>query len=234
VFTAYDRPQYFHSVMNSWAAVRGFHDWHPQVFLEPGPNVDVMTAIAQEHGVKVHRNTVKLGVLRNPWQALQSAFRQGADFAVLAEDDILVSSDVLEYFTWAATELREERVLAACSCSFTTSCPLSQDQLVVTHQEFCPLVWGTWRDRWLNVLRHTWDHDYSSGTPQAPQSGWDWNINLRVMKDWRIVSPIASRATHIGAEGGTHTTAASFPSSVAPTFHPDRPPGPFHLAPADM
>ncbi len=233
VFTANNRPRYFHPVMASWADARGIRDWYPRVYLEPGPQQAVMTAIATEYGAAVHHNAERLGVLRNPWHALDAAFRQGADFVVLAEDDVLVSSDVLEYFTWAATELAHQHILTACAGSFAGPDQAGQDRLVRTHQQFCPLVWGTWRDRWATVLRDTWDHDYSSGTLQAPQSGWDWNINLRVMADWNVVTPVVSRSTHIGADGGTHTTAASFPGSVAPTFAAERGPGPFQLVPAD-
>ena len=40
------------------------------------------------------------------------------EFLILGEEDLVVSSDALEYFTWARQEFaRDERVLAVCSHS---------------------------------------------------------------------------------------------------------------------
>lgn len=227
VFTAYNRPQYFNPVMASWTAARWFAIWPNEVFLEPSSIQDTMADIAHHHGAQVHFNPTRYGVLSNPWHALEHTFTGGADFAVLAEDDVLVSDDILEYFTFAARAFRNERVLAVCAASFAPASPPEHTQQLLYTTQFCPLVWGTWADRWTNVLRDTWDHDYSSGTPEAPQSGWDWNINLRLMRDWHIIAPAASRSTHIGKEQGVHTTADSFPGSVAATFTAHRSPAPF-------
>lgn len=231
VFTATDRPQYFQPVMDTWQNARGYADWQPTVYLEPTCLTVIMDGIARGHDADVHHNTSRLGVLKNPWHALESAFNTGADFVVLAEDDVLVSSDILEYFTWAADQFRDQPVLAVCACSFEPTCPPHDQQSVVTHQRFCSLVWATWRDRWIDTLRNTWDHDYTSGTPAQPQSGWDWNINLRILPgtDLQVVTPLASRSSHIGEHHGTHTSSDTFPGSVAHTFHQDRPPAPFHL-----
>jgi hypothetical protein len=225
VFTAYNRPQYFTPVMASWAAVRGFADWDPVVFLEPSPVQQEMTRIAAAAGAGVWANPHRRGVSDNPWYALDTAFTvgEGSDFAVLAEDDVLVSDDVLEYFSWAAQRFRREHILTVCAASFATTCPPDQEQDTVRSGQFCPLVWGTWADRWTAVLRDSWDHDYSSGTATQPQCGWDWNIGLRVMGDWQVIAPAASRSVHIGADGGAHCTPAHFPATVAPTFTAHRP-----------
>lgn len=232
VFTATNRPFYFRPVLDAWIAVRGFAGWRPLVFVEPTPVAAQMAALAAAAGAAVVRNPVRRGVLSNPWHALDHAFADGADFAVLAEDDVLVSDDVLEYFTWAAASFADAHLLTVCAASFAPACAPGHEQHTVRTKQFCPLVWGTWADRWTGVLRESWDHDYSSGTPQAPQSGWDWNINLRVMADWDALAPVASRSTHIGEHLGAHTTAATFPGSQAPTFRPHRPPAPF-VAPSN-
>ncbi len=227
VFTAYNRPVYWDAALATWHRARGFADLTPVVHLEPGDAEYVMSAIAAGYGVAVHRNLFRRGVLTNPWYAIDTAFAAGADFVILGEDDIEVSDDIVEYFTWAATELRDEHILAVCACSMDTDADPAGTHTVRTHQVFNPLVWGTWRDRCADVLRDTWDHDYSSGTPAAPQSGWDWNINLRVMRDWRIAAPLHSRSTHIGQYGGTHMHPAAFPASQAPTFARHRPAAPY-------
>lgn len=228
VFTAHQRPFYLSQVMDHWLQVRGFEDWSPTMFLEPSPSQNAMTAIAKEAGVSVRLNQQRLGVLRNPWHALEAGFISD-EFVVLAEDDVLVSDDILEYFTWAADEFRNDTVLAVCAASFRETTTPEQEHLALRHDSLCPLIWGTWRNRWTHLLRDTWDFDYSSGTPEQPQSGWDWNINLRIIPDAdvHIISPLASRSTHIGEHLGVHTTAETFPSSVAATFNRHRPPGTF-------
>lgn len=233
VFTANDRHDYFRATMAAWQQVRGFTDWAPVVYLEPGRRSERMSEIAQAAGATVSLNPQRRGVLSNPWHALDTAFAD-ADFVVLAEDDVLVSDDTLEFFTWAAQEFRDERVLGVCANTQAATCPPGAEQVVELNQRLCPLVWGTWADRWRDVLRDTWDHDYSSGTPTQPQSGWDWHINLRLLAGWRTATPLASRSDHIGQYGGTHMRPADFPASVSPTFLAHREPAPFIRQPVGV
>ncbi len=228
VFTAYNRPRYFETVLYTWAQVRGFHDWQPQVFLEPSEHAARMNTLAHLTGITVSHNPHRLGVLTNPWHALDTAFRDGADFVVLAEDDLLPSTDVLEFFTWAAHTLPGD-VLAVCAASLAPAATAAQDHDITLSGTFCSQLWGTWADRWTGVLRETWDHDYSSGG--ADESGWDWNIYRRLVPGRRVAHPVASRVTHIGRFGGTHTTEASFPASQLPTYVQHRPPGVYRLVP---
>ena len=44
-------------------------------------------------------NPQRYGVLGNPWHAFNDGFAV-SDFVVLAEEDLIVSEDVLEYFAW--------------------------------------------------------------------------------------------------------------------------------------
>jgi hypothetical protein len=219
-FTAYNRPDYFAPVMTTWTRVRGYADWRPTVHLEPSPARAEMTRIAAAAGATVHLNPTRYGVLANPWHALDAAFA-AADFTVLAEDDVTVSTDVLEYFTWAADRYAADPgVLAVCAFTRTDH---PDPAAVHLDDRFCPLVWGTWSDRWPE-LADSWDFDYSSGRCDGTPSGWDWNINLRVAKGRLFVTPGQSRSDHIGQFNGTHMQPRDFPSSQARSFLPDRPP----------
>jgi len=226
VFTANNRPRYLRPVLHQWARVRGWRDWRPTVYLEPGRKAAQMADIATAAGARVRVNPRRYGVLTNPWQALNTAFTDGADFTVLAEDDVLVSTDVLEYFDWAAHSHATEHVLAACAGSFD-GCPDGHEYHIERGNRFCCLVWGTWADRWTGTLRDTWDHTYSSGTPAQPQSGWDWNITLRILPGWDVLAPYASRSQHIGEHEGTHCTPAQYPGTRAANFRHDRPTAPY-------
>lgn len=229
VFTANDRPGYFRDVMAAWQNVHGFSDWQPTVFLEPGRRWEQMCDIAHAAGAAVRLNPHRFGVLSNPWHALNTAFTDGADFTVLAEDDLLPSTDILDMFAWAAS-LTDHRVIAVCAASLAPAARPDQQHHLTLSGTFCSQIWGTWPDRWTAHLRDTWDHDYSTGTDGA-EAGWDWNIYRRLIpaNGWRVAHPVASRATHIGEHGGVHTTPASFPASQLPTFAQHRPPGRYQL-----
>lgn len=229
VFTAYNRPRYFEEVLYTWAQVRGFRDWNPVVFLEPSDQAARMGTLARLAGVPVHRNDRRLGVLTNPWTALDTAFADGADFVVLAEDDLLPSSDALEYFTWAATEHAGTDVIAVCAASLAPCAAPEQEHHVTLSGTFCSQLWGTWASTWAELLRDTWDHDYSSGSPH--EAGWDWNIYRRLVPGRRVLHPVASRVTHIGRFGGQHTTEATFPASQLPTYVQHRSTGTYRLVP---
>lgn len=229
VFTAYHRPHYFAQVLDAWTRVRGFTDWKPVVLLEPSSQADAMTTLAENAGAAVRRNPHRYGVLSNPWHALNTAFADGADFAVLAEDDLLPSTDILEMFAWAAEQLRATNTLTVCAASLAPTAQPDQQHHISLSGTFCSQIWGTWNSRWDVALRDTWDHTYSTGANGA-EAGWDWNIYRRIVPaGWRVAHPVASRATHIGEHGGVHTTAVSFPASQLPTFQRYRPPGRYQL-----
>jgi hypothetical protein len=222
VFTAFNRPEYLRSSVASWNNVRNLQNWDTEFFIEPSEVKDEVTTIALELQTTVtpNQNPEKLGVLVNPWNALNTAFENGADFVVLAEDDILVSSDILEYFEWANEEYATAFDVLAVN-AFSNLGDGKSNQ-VVRSEQFSPLVWGTWRSRWENTLRDTWDKDYSSGNDDGSEAGWDWNINrLLRQNSWQIIKPVNSRSTHIGIFG-THMTPEDFDSSQGAGFETTR------------
>lgn len=219
VFTAYKRPLYWDRVLESWSQVRGIDDVSVTVFLEPSDFTDTMQAIVKYRfpHARVHVNPERVGVLENPYQALNTSFSAGNPFTVLAEDDVIVSSDVLEYFQWAQSLHWDTSLLGACAFSRAVL-PRQDPELVNQFPDFCPLVWGTWSDRWFKYLEPTWDHDYTSGPVSGQQQGWDWNIKLRVMGERHFLFPSQSRSDHIGELGGQHMQPQDFSASRAPSF----------------
>lgn len=229
VFTAYRRPRYFRRVLDAWQRVRGFDDWNPTVYLEPSPVEDQMYALAVETGAQVVLNPIRRGVLSNPWHALDRAFYQGAGFTVLAEDDVLPATDTLEYFTWAADTCRHPDTLIVCASNHADTAAPGSEYTCHRSKRFCPLIWGTWANQWVGVLRDTWDHRYDTGTPAHPQAGWDWNINLRVMGHRHVIVPDVSRSMHIGELHGSHMTPLLYPGSVAATYTAHHDPGEYTI-----
>ena len=83
-------------------------------------------------------------------------------------------------------------------------------------------MWGTWRDRWEQVIRPRWDLECDSGGPA--DSGWDWNIATRIIPQGGYVCavPDASRSQNIGRYGGWAADPADFPNTQAASFRAER------------
>lgn len=215
-FTIYNRPQYLATVLDSWSHVRGLQDWDVQFRFEPSARLREVTDLVEnfisETGLsRVERviNTERLGVLYCPWVGFEDHFRQH-DFVVRAEDDLIVSDDILEFFTWADESYHhDQQVATVCGHVKTYS-----DDLAAIHRgtDFSPWIWGTWRDRWNSLIGPTWDRNYSTynGYP-GHQSGWDWNLNTRIlpMHNKSVIHPRTSRVDNIGVHG-THAVASDY------------------------
>jgi len=219
VFTAYNRPEYFYNTITSWNAARNLRNWKASFFIEPSPLQDVIAeiAITLETNVVTTINETVQGVLVNPWNALNTAFLDGADFVVLAEDDVVVSQDTLEYFEWASIEYQTGHNNLLVN-AFSQIGGAKQNQ-VTRDARFSPLIWGVWKDRWEETLRDTWDKDYSTGNPDGSEAGWDWNINrIIAANNYTVIKPLQSRSDHIGEFDGTHMTPELFDSSRGVDF----------------
>lgn len=222
-FTAYNRVDYLDRVLDSWRKVRGLSDWHLFASIDPSPQSaevanrftqfirdthigDAVVLIQPEHQ----------GVLHHPWVAFESLFGAGCDFVLRVEDDLVVSDDILEYFTWAAETFQPDPSVAAV-VGYATG-PGEDPAKARQLPSFSPWNWGTWKDRWAQYIGPTWDHDYSTfnGSP-GNQSGWDWNLNTRVLPSLSksCVFPEMSRVQNIG-QRGTHAQPHDFPQS--PSF----------------
>jgi hypothetical protein len=197
--------------------------WTFRFFVEPGEacqeSIELINRFICTSELKnsnVWQNDERKGVLENPWNALEESF-QDSDFVVLVEEDILVSFDILEYMDrWRKYYKDDPSVLAICASSFWKS---GDPDITYLAQDFCPLIWGTWKDRWENVLCDTWDLDYSTGNPDGSESGWDWHIRRRLLpeRQMRCAHPQVARALHIGRYG-VHMRPEDFLASQAPSF----------------
>ena len=222
VLTAFDRPQYLRETLISWLKVRGLNDWHIIARIEPGPLqgeiYDLLWHFQEESQhptMDIIVNPERYGVLHHPWVAFDELFAEGYDFVVRTEDDLVVSDDILEYFTWAS----EYYASADSVATVHASTELDREPEAVQEQaSFNPWVWGTWRETWTGLIGPTWDHDYSTYNDfPGNQSGWDWNLDTRVLPKYglRGAFPGKSRVRNIGVVGvhGTpenHYTSPSF------------------------
>lgn len=219
VFTAFNRPGYLQETVASWNEARRLDQWKAKFFIEPSDLQVHTTAAANDLKtiVSVQINELRQGVLVNPWNAINDAFTRDADFVVLAEDDVIVSSDILEYFEWASEEFAQDTAILLVNSFSAIGGP--EENKTIADDVFSPLVWGVWRSSWETYLRDTWDKNYSTGNPDGSEAGWDWNIN-RILKarSMKVLKPVQSRSDHIGEFGGTHMTPDLFDSSRGADF----------------
>lgn len=233
VITVCNRPFYMKEVLDAWQEVRGIENWRFIFMVEPTPNTQAQVSIIQSfrHPQKeIVFNPVLLGVLKNPWEGLNKSFSRGAGFTVLAEEDLVPSTDILEYFEWAKAEARNRtEVLAVCTRPYKseTDSPVRE---VFEQDRFHVHIWGTWKDRWDVLLRDTWDKNYSTGGPA--DSGWDWNIDSRLIPQYKKVClfPAASRTQNMGKFMGVHQQPNDFESTLSPSFVRERPPTTYRLS----
>jgi hypothetical protein len=214
VMTAWQRPDYLRRSLVSWeradrvTELRSF-----RIALEPSRwQFDMLSAILMSPSwVTYEVNMSQYGVLLNLGNAVDRAFKQdaGLKFVVAAEEDLLVSTDTLPYLEWAAGEFADTDVLAVCAHNPEEG---TDPSLVHKGPGFSPWVWGTWREHWEKVIWPTWDGDYSSGDEEWPQSGWDWNLDKRVIPrgGYSVLKPDMTRSQNIGEFGGAHADAAAF------------------------
>src|SRR6185437_10605015 len=134
----------------------------------------------------------RLGCLRNTRRALDLAFAAGAEFAVLAEEDVRVSDDVLEYFAWARDAYAaDSEVMTVCAHAKKTDGGTDAD--VVRAGWFNPVIWGTWKDRWEGYIARDWG--YCEGNTES----WDHYLRMRIKTDGKAsIYPVRSRSLHIG------------------------------------
>lgn len=219
VMTAFQRPDYLQRTLVSWDRARSTlrTDSMRRVFIEPSPEQHLMVRLSSDHGWAPRVWPERKGVLVNPVSSVSLVFLMydHVDFVILAEEDVVVATDVLEYFSWAKEEYRDNQsvgVVCAHRPQLTTV-PVMRPNAVLQVPGFsCPLVWGTWRDRWENFIEPTWDRDYTN-------RGWDWNLTMLMkLRGMCSVVPEQNRSDHIGEHGGVHCTPEMYPGTVDPDF----------------
>jgi GNT-I family protein len=229
VFTAFNRPAYMRETLRSWGKARcstiAFFDFH----VEPGcPEMEEACYAPAPWIRTVHVNQVMQGVQRNPFNAMNCAFdrllrdskfRNEDDFVILAEDDFVVSTDIFEWFDWARREFyADEKVLAVSAAQYEEQPGGLAQSLKISR--FPGWVWGTWRDRWENLIAPDWTFDYE-------HNGWDWRLTDYWCKEKGMVCvvPAVSRSQHIGEHGGVHTIPGQpFLAEQSKCFVPEIPP----------
>ncbi len=240
LMTAWRRPQYTRKVLQSWSEVRGIEEVPFTVFLEPSDRQEQMREVIRGSGlgIDLRENTELLGVDVNIAKGAAALFRENPklSYLIFAEDDLIVSTDVLEYFLWCEGEFYDRRqVLVACAHTDDDAREDADPSEVVLGQRFRCWVWATWRDRWEETLLPTWDYDTSTSEYPGDPCDWAWNLDLRIIPrgGFRTVLPAASRSQNIGKWEGVHANPGLYTETLNPSFRAEREPVGYKLVRKD-
>ena len=244
--TAWRRPYYFEPVLKSWAAAGGQNELARFVISlgrtdRYGQQAALIERMRPRFGLplEILDQSDRAMSVNGPHTAIAEGVGhvfadESADFCILGEEDVQVSSDVLAYMAWAAERFADdERVLAVLAHSRcgqgwdgpdVADDPDADPAIVRLAPYFNPWCWGTWRDRWEKILEPEWDWRCDSGG--ALDSGYDHNIQRRILPRHGMVCvvPDASRSQNIGQHEGWATNAASWAFSQARSFAEKREP----------
>jgi FkbM family methyltransferase len=240
MLTACKRPAYLEQSLTSWAQADGAEGLSSlAIALGQSPRESEQIALVRSVAPGAHiwldspAAASSNGMHRAIAEAATRAFTElQADFLILSEEDVVVSSDVIRYMTWAAQRFEQDpKVLAVCAHSrggqgWDEHEPAqdgdADQQAVRLEPYFNAWTWGTWKDRWFAHLLPQWDWDCNSGGPT--DSGYDWNIATRIIPagGFLCAVPDASRSQNIGEHDGWASTPESFTFSQAQSFRERR------------
>lgn len=209
-FTAHNRPQYLRETLASWAVAEGAHAVPFYFSCEPGqPDVEKQCRDFP-YVQRVWVNHDNKGPLGNPWYALDRAFKRGHDFVILAEDDAVVSPDILDYFEAMAYRFSHRQDIFTI-CSFNHRQNGREDEF---HRRtwFASTVWGITRERWSRDVKHHWGFTYA-------QTEWDKRfVTWLPAHGWQCIYPCVSRSQHIGRVGA-HMREEDFEALQGDSFY---------------
>ena len=249
--TACKRPGYFEQALTSWTRVRQVGRLAHWV-IGLGPS-DPATEQAQRDLIKVYSHTLGVDdrttiLPDSPMAAAQYGMHRAIGEALVwirqtlhpaaiicTEEDIEVSSDVLEYFLWALSRWENDDHILTVSAhdeggqgwhvpGIGARCAAAPQDAVRVVDDFNPWCWATWASRLPFLIEH-WDWDATRGGPMPSQHGYDWQIRFLTHGwDLRTVRPLASRSQNIGRDGGVYAKPELFDQTRAASFRPHRDP----------
>ena len=221
VFTGFNRVDYFTKTMLSWSKVENIQSYDFYFRLEPSDKrmemIYLIDNFSKENKVECNiiLNDKVLGCGKNTWLAFEELFKL-YNFVILAEDDIDVSHDILNYFDFLELRYRDDKDVAIISANYEVD--KFREDHVTRLEIFRGQVWGTWKEYWDKFIKETWDFAYDSSENGGP-SGWDWNLTLRVLprNNLKTIAPHSSRSQHIGIDG-LHSNTEVYPLTTMSSF----------------
>lgn len=155
-------------------------------------------------------NKTCLGVRQNPFNTINRAFSDGAEYVVHLEDDLIVSPDLLDLANWYYDNYRHNPTEFINYGFFNYESESEEpEQLKIVTDVFTGLGWSTFSACWYKWFVPNWFNDDINKEVWGPQTiGWDWSMaSVAKTETLRSLQPHCSRSNHIGRNGGTYCAA---------------------------
>jgi hypothetical protein len=257
VFVAYDRYEYFYRSFDAFIAARGAEKYDILVFVDGEAGRKPEDAFDREGWLAIQKHaysasflasrgaipvkSVKLvvapsnlGVWKNKKRAVAAAMER-AEFAIVLEDDIVVSRDAIDWLEFPVTSgMAKDPRISTATC-WSTSFPATPDPTLKAFDRLAvetlgmrdqyfenphatPWGWSVWRSTWARV--------------GSEWTGSDADF-ARLARERGMVElmPLLARCDNVGAHGSTMRGAAADPvhgraltsgdlPDAPPAFHP--------------
>jgi hypothetical protein len=229
VFVVCGRIDFTKQTLDYWADARNIDEFDFYFKLEPHPENDEIIKLIDSFKEKtktevgVILNEEVLGVDgKNHDTAMRLMFeKMEYDFVVLAENDLIPSEDISDYFVELSNRFKDDDSIFAVCANYHTPMNYANiwdanGNLVVASPEeknvfdiqpfWAGWIWGTWKDRWQKYL--------SEGIYREDLH-YDAFVSQRVVPDNNLfcVIPRYSRSQHIGHYGAHHQSSFDFQKS---------------------
>ena len=122
LFTVFNRVDYLKETLDSWLNIDRTQDYDFYFYMEPSDVSDQIEKLIYNFEDKanvnfgIRYNESVLGTGGNTWRGFEDLFKK-YDFVILAEDDVVVSKDVLRYFDAVEKMYRDDDEIAIISAN---------------------------------------------------------------------------------------------------------------------
>jgi hypothetical protein len=174
-------------------------------FLEPNcpENIKIADSV---NFIKTYTqvNHQKLGVRKNPYNALKTVFEFGSEFNVYLEDDSILSPDSFDLANFYFNLSTKDKYIACAFFNMFKANPSKKTQLFA-EQELSALGFCLFKENWNKWFSKYWFDDKISVEQKIGGIGWDWSIRAMMKKyNLKVLTPFLNRSQHIGRNKGTH------------------------------
>jgi hypothetical protein len=155
-FTVFNREEFLKKTLHSWSKVKNLNEYDIHFFVEPSDKLNQILeiissfkAVIESPNIVVTVNHKLKGCSANTFQALDLLFKI-YDFVILAEDDLIVSDDVCNYFNYLEDRYRDSDDVVMISANNKAKNMLNEYTVIPTNY-FEGSVWGTWSKYWKTI-----------------------------------------------------------------------------------
>ena len=142
-----------------------------------------------------------LGLRRNSHKILSEAFKDGSEFNVHLEDDLVLSPDCFNLANWYYEKFFDNRYKYFSFGFFNYESDPAYPNQLIEYPRFTGYGWCCFKENWFNWFDRWWFDD-SLSVKWYNLLGWDWAIQGAIKEfNLKNLIPKYSRTNHLEAHG---------------------------------